>query len=239
MNNMQNVRKPEGQKGIETLERMNNNHTPVSLWALEHLDIEKDSDVLDIGCGGGINLRRLHELSPEGKTIGIDYSNTSVEMSLELNKELVDENKIEVLEADVQNIPLDDNSIDIATGFETVYFWPNIVDSFKEVRRILKDDGLFVIVLTTNGDKDNTYEEIKKQVELEVYDDEELFTLLEEAGFSELTAFIKVHATKKERIKTLINGNLEEHEIDDQFQGDDYKDGHHQAPEWLCVVAKK
>lgn len=235
---MKNVRKPEGKRGEEVLERMNKNHTPVSLWTLEHVDIEDDCDILDIGCGGGINLKRLHELSPNGRTIGIDYSSTSVKKSIEFNQELVDEGKIEVIEADVQNIPLDDSSIDIATAFETVYFWPNIVDSFIEVRRVLKDDALFMIVLTTNGDKDNLYDDLKKEVELEVYDDEELFSLLTEAGFRELTAFIKVHETKKERIKTFVDGTLDEVVIDDLFD-DDVDDGHHMAPEWLCVVAKK
>lgn len=235
---MKNVRKPEGKKGEEVLERMNKSHTPVSLWALEHVDVEDDCDVLDIGCGGGINLKRLHDLSPNGKTIGIDYSSTSVKKSIEFNQELVDAGEIEVVEADVQSIPLDDGSIDIATAFESVYFWPSIVDSFVEVRRVLKDDGLFMIVLTTNGDKDNLYDELKKEVELEVYDDKELFSLLSKAGFSELTAFIKVHDTKKERIKSFVDGCLDEVVIDDLFD-DDVDDGHHMAPEWLCVVAKK
>lgn len=235
---MKNVRKPEGKKGEEVLERMNKSHTPVSLWALSHMDIEDDSNVLDIGCGGGINLERLHNLSPNGKTIGIDYSSTSVKKSIEYNKDYVEEGKISVLEADVQNIPFEDNSIDVATAFETVYFWPDIVNSFMEVRRVLRDDGLFMIVLTTNGDKDNLYEDLKKQVELEVYDDGELFDLLEEAGFSELTAFIKVHDTKKEHIKSFVDGSFEEIVIDDTFV-DDVDDGHHMAPEWLCVVAKK
>lgn len=236
--NMKNVRKPEGKKGEEVLDRMNKDHTPVSLWALEHIDIDEDSTVLDIGCGGGINLQRLHDLSRNGKTIGIDYSSTSVKKSIEFNRELVSSGKIEVIEADVQNIPLDDDFVDVATAFESVYFWPNIVDCFREVYRVLKEDGLFMIVLTTNGDKDNLYDEIKRQVDLEVYDDVELFSFLGDAGFGELTAFIKIHEIGKERVKTLVNGRLSEVIVDDNFD-DDVDDGHHIAPEWLCVVAKK
>lgn len=235
---MKNLRKPEGREGEEVLERMNKNHTPVSLWSLDLIDIDDDSVVLDIGCGGGINLKRLHDLSPKAKTIGIDYSSTSVRKSTEFNKKLVEIGMIEVIEADVQNMPLDDDLIDVATAFETVYFWPNIVDCFREVWRVLKDDALFMIVLTTNGDKDNLYDEIKRQVDLEVYDDVDLFSLLSEAGFSELTAFIKNHESRKVCVKSLVNGNLSEVIVDDNFD-DDVDDGHHIAPEWLCVVSKK
>ena len=33
------------------------------------------------------------------------------------------------------------------TAFETVYFWPDFVNALKEVRRVLKDDGIFFIAM--------------------------------------------------------------------------------------------
>ena len=54
-----NMRKPKGKLGNIQLKSMNKEHTPVSLWGLKHLDINPDDIVLDIGCGGGININRM------------------------------------------------------------------------------------------------------------------------------------------------------------------------------------
>lgn len=46
----------------------------------------------------------------------------------------------------VAALPFKDNAYDMATAFETVYFWPDIEKSFAEVRRILKPGATFLIV---------------------------------------------------------------------------------------------
>ena len=53
--------KPEGVDGEKLLDLMDEGHTPVSLWALTKLDVNENDEILDIGCGSGLNLKRLHE----------------------------------------------------------------------------------------------------------------------------------------------------------------------------------
>lgn len=236
---MENVKKPEGEAGIETLERMNKGHTSVSLWALEHLDIKEDDVILDVGCGGGINLKRLHEKAPNATTYGIDYSSTSVEMSTKLNQTEVDNGSIVVEEADVQSLPFDDETFDIVTAFETIYFWPNIVNCFKEIRRVLKPEGLFVIILTTNGNYDNKYDELIEEVDCNVYDDVELREYLTSADYSSMDFYIRQLEENKELIKRIDEEGYSEILVDDTFDEDDVEDDHHNSPEWLCIVAKK
>lgn len=236
---MKNVAKPEGKKGSETLKRMNDHHSSVSIWSFEHLNIHEDDVILDVGCGGGINIKRLHELSPKNKTYGIDYSKLSVEMSTELNQEYVDKGEVIIKEADVQDLPFEDDTFDIVTACETVYFWPNIVDSFKEIRRVLKDEGIFVIILTTNGDPENHLEEMNKEFRCIAYSDEELKDLLFEAGYSSLNINIRQLEKDKELIKNITEENYEEILVDDTFDGDDLGDEHHSSSEWLCVIATK
>ena len=67
-----NYRKPEGKLGGMIAKSMNKEHTPVSLWGLSHLDINDNDIVLDVGCGGGINLKRMSEKAK--KVYGLDYS---------------------------------------------------------------------------------------------------------------------------------------------------------------------
>ena len=129
-----NARNPQGKLGDKLIDKMNVNHEGLAKWSLSHLDISKDNVILDIGCGGGVNVKRFLKMT-ENKVYGIDYSELAVERSIKLNKSAVDEGKCEIIEASVSNLPFNDNSFDIVTGFETVYFWPDFVNDLKEVLR--------------------------------------------------------------------------------------------------------
>lgn len=58
---------------------MNTGHSSMAEWGFTHMEIQSDDVCLDIGCGGGANVRKLLEKSPYGKVTGIDYSEISVE----------------------------------------------------------------------------------------------------------------------------------------------------------------
>ena len=85
---IRNARKPVGELGHQILDRMNRSHESMAQWGVSHFSIEKDSKILDIGCGGGRNLERFAEqISDDGRVVGIDYSEVSVEKSIELNRD--------------------------------------------------------------------------------------------------------------------------------------------------------
>jgi len=49
--------------------------------------------------------------------------------------------RVKVLTADVQKIPLADNSVDLVVSRGSYIFWPDKVAAFKEIRRIMKPGG--------------------------------------------------------------------------------------------------
>ena len=65
---------PQGAAGKLLIASMNIFHTPVSLWGISHLDLAGNEKILDIGCGGGINLSRFLKKVPRGHVTGIDLS---------------------------------------------------------------------------------------------------------------------------------------------------------------------
>lgn len=121
-----NARKPEGELGDKLLDRMNESHESLAQWGVSHLDIAADDIILDIGCGGGVNVERFLEMT-ENKVYGLDYSQIAVDKSKKLNQNAIDEGRCEIIQGSVSQLPFEDNSFDIATGFETVYFWPDFV----------------------------------------------------------------------------------------------------------------
>lgn len=140
---IKNARKPEGKLGHEILDRMNKSHETMARWGVSHFNIDETDKILDIGCGGGKNLERFaKQIGKDGCVVGIDYSEVSVEKSTDLNKQAIDDGKVKVLQGSVSEMPFEDESFDIVTGFETIYFWPDFINDLKEVNRVLKKDGL-------------------------------------------------------------------------------------------------
>ncbi|RAP52012.1 MAG: hypothetical protein BZ138_03855 [Methanosphaera sp. rholeuAM270] len=235
--------KPEGKAGEELLDSMDRGHTPVSLWSLSNLEIEAADVTLDIGCGSGLNVKRLFERSPRAKSYGLDYSATSVKKSVMMNQENVDRGNIEIVEASVIDMPFDDESFDIITAFETVYFWPDIVDSFREVGRVLKSDGKFFIVMDANGCYTPELEKITKDEDCVFYTDDELKSLLLAAGFKSITSIIRKRKLNQKIIKKYTCNVHVEELIDDDYPDDTYseltEDGFPNSPEWYCIIAQK
>ena len=206
-----NARNPQGKLGNQLIDKMNVNHEGLAKWSLSHLDISKDNVILDIGCGGGVNVKRFLKMT-ENKVYGIEYSELAVERSIKLNKSAVDEGKCEIIKGSVSNLPFNDNSFDIVTGFETVYFWPDFVNDLKEVLRVLKDDGVIFIAneaLPKEGDE--RQKELIELLDMKIYSEDELVESLKMAGFSNVTTYIK--------------------DSKDSFTGED--------AEWICVIAQK
>lgn len=243
MDEMASYKKPEGKTGEELLDLMDQDHTPIALWSYTNMDVKEDDVLLDIGCGSGLNIRRLHRKSPKAKSYGVDYSGTCVKKSRMLNKELIDEGMVEVYEANVLDMPFDDRTLDIITAFETVYFWPDLTDAFREVKRVLKDDGKFFIVMDANGCYTPELAEITRDENCVFYTDEELKDYLLDAGFSEITAFIRKRKDDKKLIKRTKNGEYCEKLVDDNYPEDEFveftEDGFPGSPEWYCILAKK
>ncbi|WP_406534510.1 class I SAM-dependent methyltransferase [Methanobrevibacter sp.] len=226
----ENMGNPQGKLGNMQLKSMNKEHTPVSLWGLKHLDIKDDDIILDIGCGGGMNVKRMAEKAK--KVFGIDYSIVSVELSTEVNEDLIKNGLVEIVEGNVQSLPFEDETFDIVTAFETVYFWPDIEKCFGEVKRVLKPGGVFLIGMESNGDNNFIMKFWKHFIDMEMYTDEEIASFLENNGFSEITAYIRDGRKKQEIIK--VNGK--ETRVNDDYSNVSFSD---KFLEWVTVVAKK
>ena len=226
-----NMRKPEGKLGNIQLKSMNKEHTPVSLWGLKHLNISPDDVILDIGCGGGMNINRMAQGAK--KVYGVDYSIESVNLSKEVNEDLIKEGRVEVHEGNVMDLPFEDNSFDIVTAFETVYFWPDIVKSFGEVKRVLKPGGMFLIGCEANGTNNLAMKFFDKVVDMTFYEDNDLVGFLKSNVFKDVTVYLRDGKNKQEIIKKEDGKTVK---IDDDYDNFSISD---RFVEWMTVTAIK
>ncbi|MBQ7543325.1 MAG: class I SAM-dependent methyltransferase [Synergistaceae bacterium] len=181
-----NARKPSGTLGKIMIAGMNIFHSPVALWGLSHVDIPAPSEIAELGCGGGKNIRDLLAKYPASKVTGLDYSPLSLEKARAYNREAIASGRCELVEGDVSAMMFEDGRFDLATAFETIYFWPGLERCFAEVRRILRDGGHFVIVSESDG-KDKPSMWFKQYIDgMNTYTPPEIETALRSAGFRDI-----------------------------------------------------
>ena len=206
-----NARKPEGKLGDELIEKMNINHECLARWSLKYLDISRSDAILDIGCGGGVNVDRFLKIS-DSKVYGLDYSKVACEKSALLNEDAICEGRCEIIQGSVSDLPFDDDSFDIATAFETVYFWQDFINDLAEVRRVLRDGGrLFIANEALPKQDDARQKELIELLDMNIYSKEQLEQSLHEAGFGNVVSYVK--------------------QSRDSFTGEDAN--------WICVIAQK
>lgn len=182
--------RPHGEEGIETIQNMNVNHKDISEFAFECVNVNDDDKILDIGCGGGVNIEKFLELT-SGNVDGLDYSEVSVAESIKRNRKAVADERCRVIQANVCEMPIDEDEYNLVSAFETIYFWPDIENTFKEVLRIIKPNGQFMIAQGTDGNHPDDEKWLNTLEGMTVYTAEELENHLLDAGFTSVDIFKK------------------------------------------------
>ena len=110
---------------------------PMYYAALHELDLDKNSMVLDAGCGSGLFLSMAARSG--ASTFGIDAAPGLLEIA---KKRLPD---TPLLIEDLESIPFASNTFDVVTGFNSFQFAGSFQNALAEARRVVKSDGMVVI----------------------------------------------------------------------------------------------
>lgn len=168
-------------------------------------EIKEGDTVLDLGSGAGFDcFLAVKKVGESGKVIGVDFSEEMLEKARK-NAEKLNYKNVEFLHGDIEELPIDDNSIDVIISNCVINLAPDKSKVFEESFRVLKSGGkMFVsdIVLL-----EDISEEIKENEELlascvggALLRDEYL-QIVKDAGFK-----VKILAEDKEISKRQYDG---------------------------------
>lgn len=181
-----NTRKPEGLLGKCMVGSMNHAHAALADWGLGHLPETRPAKIAELGCGGGRNIQVLLRKYPIATVTALDYSEISVEKAKRVNRESLQAGRCRILQGDVSHLPFKESTFDLITAFETVYFWPGPVESFREVYRTLQPGGIFLIVNESDGENSQDNKWLSVIDGMRIYNGDQLARFLTETGFSKV-----------------------------------------------------
>ena len=180
------TRKPEGVLGKLMVNEMNGGHAKLADWGMSYLPNITPDDIVDLGCGGGRNAGELANRYQNAHVIAIDYSPVSVKKASSHNRKWIEGGRMLVKQGDVSHLHLPSGKTDLATAFETIYFWPGLKACFSEVCRVLKPGGVFLIVNESDGE-DAASQKFEKIIDgMKTYTKEQIEEALTAAGFTKV-----------------------------------------------------
>ena len=174
MSFLENTRRPAGLGGKLMVRMMNVGHRALARWGLRFLLLSADAKVLDCGCGGGANIRTLLKKCPQGIVKGVDISDVSVTTARRVNRSAIADGRCAVWQGSVDELIFAADWFDAVTAFETVYFWPDLPKSFREIRRVLRPGGTLLICNECSGDAPGDEAWTKKIAGMRIYPAAEL-----------------------------------------------------------------
>ncbi len=184
-----NAKKPQGFMGRMMASGMNGGpHMRLANWGMTHFEVK--GDVLDAGCGGGGNVSRMLVMEDVKSVKGLDYSEVSVDKSRSVNAKAIEAGRCEIVQGDVRELPFGDGSFDTVTAFETVYFWPEIGESFRGIHRVLRSGGTFAVTNESTGTDDASVKYARIIDGMNLYTPERLKELMAEAGFTDIETYV-------------------------------------------------
>ncbi len=129
---------------------------------IEMAQVKKKDIVLDAATGGGHTANALAPLVNHVTALDL-----TPEMLASAKKFITDNghSNVEFVEGDAENMPFEDETFDIVTCRIAPHHFPNIKDFIKEVSRVLKPGGRFLLndnVAPEKNEFDHFYNKIEK-----------------------------------------------------------------------------
>jgi len=137
----QQLRKPEGEMGIEIGERMNKGNYEMNKNTIQLLAPAAGDNILEIGMGNGHFIKEITGADPSVRYTGCDYSELMVKEAIERNKEEVASGRVNIQHGTANALPFPDNSFNKIFTVNTVYFWEDPAKELAEISRVLQPAG--------------------------------------------------------------------------------------------------
>jgi len=118
-------------------------YTDITLGRLlDYLDLRQYRDALDVGCGTGALLLRLHERCPALRLVGIDLSTGMLAVA----REKLAGYGVDLRQGNAYSLPLPAHGVDLVTMASILHYVARPSLACAEARRVLRPGGALAVV---------------------------------------------------------------------------------------------
>jgi ubiquinone/menaquinone biosynthesis C-methylase UbiE len=139
---------------------------------LKNISIKPTDVVLDIGFGNGYLIKKLFKENINSKIYGIEISRDMLNKVIAKNKQKIYSGTLRLFLENINKTSFEDNLFDKIYTVNTIYFWNDLDKCFSEIKRTLKQNGIFInafydkkhldkIIFSKYGFNKYTMEEVK------------------------------------------------------------------------------
>lgn len=111
--------------------------------ALRYLDVQRGDTVIEVGFGHGHSVREIARQIPTARIAGVDPSDVMVRVARRSCRPYAD--RVDLRKGLAEQLPFEVGAFDRALAVHTSYFWPQLEPGLREIRRVLRDGGRFVL----------------------------------------------------------------------------------------------
>lgn len=134
---------------------MEQDHLPITLPVLEKMRLAPTDNVLDAGCGAGWLSRRVGQLVPHGRVVGMDLSDEMIRVA---RRTSIDYDNLLFVAGEASEIPWESNFFDHAISVESSYYWPNPQMGVTEIHRVLRPGGTAWLLINYYRDNPHSHQ---------------------------------------------------------------------------------
>ncbi len=177
---------PRGLLGEVVACAMSYDTAQVNRVAIERLAVEPTDSVLELGFGHGRTIFQIAARVRRGFVAGVDPSEVMLRHARLRNQRFLRQGRLALHLGVSEKIPYPDERFDKAFAVHVLYFWTDPRNDLREIRRVLRAGGLFLLGFRPKEDP-----KVVAQLPQSVY---RLYTLAEveklllEAGFRDVQA---------------------------------------------------
>ncbi len=146
------------------------------LYTAECLPARNNVNILDLGCGTGLELEHYFKINPYAKVTGIDLT----EAMLNALKEKFPDKDLNLILGSYFDVPFDEDAFDAAVSVESLHHFTKEekIPLYTKLNKALKEDGYFILTdyfALSEEDEQTHREELLCLKKLQGIDDNEFY----------------------------------------------------------------
>jgi SAM-dependent methyltransferase len=149
--------------------------------AIDALGLQPTDRVLELGFGPGWGLRTIAARVPDGQVFGVDQSDQMLRQATSINQAAIAKGRVVLFRGPFSPLPWIDSTFNKILLVNVAYFFDSDGQDMAEVYRVLRSGGRIVIYVTSRETMSKW--PFAGPETHRLYDRNELFELLEGAGF--------------------------------------------------------